>query len=371
MRIGYEITSLAPPRTGVGEYNLALLDHMMRQGGQVSFSLLSTGRRRPRHAVVSTARRHRHLPVPTRFMYKLWASGMPAVDTLLGGIDVYHATNYFLPPIRRARTVLTIFDLAFLLLPHLASPRIVQPFSRQLRKFAHQADLIVTCSQSTARDMESTLGLPPEKVCVVPGAVDEIMRPVGQEEAARALLEHYGIKTPFFLFVGTLEPRKNIEGLLTSFARTAGQIPHNLVLVGREGWMETPTDAMVRRLGLEERVHRIGYVQNRADLPVFYSAADAFVFPSLYEGFGLPVLEAMACGCPVIAANTSSLPEIAGDAAWLVELRDETSLGEAMLTLAQDGEQRAKLREAGIVQASRFSWERSAAILLAAYRSLA
>jgi len=370
LRIGYDITPLAGHRTGVGNYTEAVLRHMLPLASGMQFHAFSSGRHRIDASALGISR-HRHVPLPTRVLYQLWnATGRPCADKLLGGVDVFHATNYFLPPVARARTVLSIYDLAFLKHPEWCSPKIVGPFSRAVRQHAHRADAIVACSAATRDDIVSLLGVDTSRIHVVHGAVEIPTHLPEREEAAALLSRDLGINAPFLLFVSTLEPRKNIEGLLRAFALAAPQIPHTLVLAGGTGWGMEALPALLDSLRLGDRVRMLGYVTQPAHLPALYTAADAFFFPSHYEGFGLPVLEAMAHGCPVITARNSSLPEVAGDAARYVDPNDPQGMANTLCEVAQDAALRDTLSAAGRTRARAFSWQHAATSTLDLYRSL-
>lgn len=372
MRIGIDITPLAGPRTGVGHFCASLLNHLLRMNDpDFSFRGLSSGLHKPMLNGPTEKLVHRHLPLPTRSLYWAWtAFQAPKVDRLLGGVDVYHATNYFLPPTKSARRIVTVYDVAFLIEPAWCSPKVVGPFAAGLKRFVADADAVLTCSAATKHDLVRMAGISEDKVTVTPGAVDTDFAPAPKEDAIALLAERHGLTSPFLLFVGTLEPRKNIPAAIRAFASVADRIPHHLVLVGPEGWGATAVFDAIDRHRVRARVHHVGYVP-REDLPLFYSAADAFVFPSLYEGFGLPVLEAMACGCPVVASNRASLPEVAGDAALLVDPEQPDALAQAIERILSDLSFREMLIARGHARVRQFSWAHCAETTLAAYRSLA
>ena len=371
MRVGYDIGPITEAPTGVGRYAYQLLRRLVALDSGVEYRGFSVGTKAPALGELGSVVSCRHVRVPARAMYRVWnVLGVPKVDRLLGGVDVYHATNYYLPPTASAKTVLTVYDLAFLAHPEWCSPKIVRVFSTTIRRAARRADAILACSESGKQDIVRLLEVPPEKVTVALGAVDEGLAPVERGRAAAELERRYGIATPFLLFVGTLEPRKNIAALVRAFAQVGAEIPHSLVLAGSIGWNAEPIFEAIESAGLGPRIVRPGYVPD-SDLPLFYSAADAFVFPSRYEGFGLPVLEAMTCGCPVIASNNSSLPEVAGDAAVWVDPDDETGIATAIRDLMSDDVLRRRLAEQGRERAKRFSWKTCAETVLGVYRSVA
>ena len=384
MRIGIDVSPLTRTRTGVGNYTYYLLKHLplaqRYQGLDCTFHAFSSGMKRVDlgwtarpggHEEEEGIESHYSLRMPTRLLYSIWATfGRPRVDRLLGGVDVYHATNYFLPPVKSARRVVTFYDLAFLKVPELCSPKVVGPFSKGVPRFARAADAILTCSESTKWDIVDLIGVAPEKVTVAYGAVDEDLVPVPRPEAVDGLAQRYGVRAPFILFVSTLEPRKNVEGLLRAFAMAAKDVPHSLVLIGRAGWKADGLDRLIAELRLADRVQRMGYLRSRDDLAAFYSAADIFVFPSFYEGFGLPVLEAMTCGCPVIASNRASLPEVGGDAAQYVDPDDTEGLAATIRMVLLNEGLAAAMSEKGLEQARRFSWGACARKTFGVYRSL-
>ncbi len=384
MRVGIDVSPLTAQRTGVGYYTYSLLKHLLlervRQEADITFHGFSSGLREIELAWMygPTAQRGgaaldswRHISVPTRLLYRCWNMlGRPRVDRILEGLDIYHATNYFMPPAESARRVVTLYDLSFLRNPAWCSPKIVGPFSRSVARFARESDAVVTCSEHTKRDVTELLGIPPEKVTVAYGAVDEDLRPVPRPKAVDLLAQRYGIRQPFLLFVSTLEPRKNVEGLLRAFAQITDDVPHTLVLAGGDGWGAQAVSETLARLDLGARVHRTGYIEARADLPAFYAAAEVLVFPSFYEGFGLPVLEAMTFGCPVITSSTSSLPEVGGDAAQYVNPDDIDGMAATMRMVLLNERLRETMSAKGLEQAKRFTWQACAGKTLGVYRSL-
>jgi glycosyltransferase involved in cell wall biosynthesis len=372
VRIGYEVSSLLAKRTGIGNYTYELLRNLLETTTDDEFHAFSSGRQAIDLDGVDKIAAHRHLPLPTRVLYQLWSMcARPRVDAWLGGVDVYHATNYFLPPVRAARRALTIYDLAFLKSPEWFDPRTVAPFAKHIHASAQSADAILTCSESAKRDIVSLLKVDPEKVSVAYGAIDESFAAVPAEEARALVEKRYGVTEPYLLFVGTLEPRKNVLGLLRAYAQAAKAIPHSLVLVGQAGAdYEAKVEHLIDELGIRDRVHRIGYVADRAELPACYSGATAFILPSFDEGFGLPVLEAMACATPVIASERASLPEVGGEAARYVSPDDVEALAHTMEEVATDKVLQDTMRRLGHAQRKKFSWAESAAHTLEVYHQV-
>ncbi|MBI5094186.1 MAG: glycosyltransferase family 4 protein [Candidatus Hydrogenedentes bacterium] len=369
MRIGFDIGPISKNRTGVGNYCFYLLKNLIALDPSDQFIGFASGRRRPELDALSGKLPYRWLSCPTRLLYKSWTYlRRPRVDRMLGGVDLYHATNYFLPPTEKARRVVTIHDLAFLATPGLCSPSIVGPFSANIRRFARDADGVLVYSQSTKNDVLRFLDVPAERVTVAPMAVDEDFVPMPRESAIAHLKTAYHIEGPFLLFVSTLEPRKNVPTLLRAFARLT-DLPHRLVMIGSIGWNSDPIFEAIRELGLEDRIIRPGFVPH-LELPAFFCAANAFVFPTLYEGFGLPLLEALTCGCPVVASDNSSVPEVTGGAALTMDAMDIEGIADAVRRVISDTALRESLVARGLEHAKRFSWPNCAATTLDLYRKL-
>jgi glycosyltransferase involved in cell wall biosynthesis len=284
--------------------------------------------------------------------------------------DVLHAPCYLAPVTTRVPTVVTVHDMASFLFPEkfVLAHRIV--YGTLVPLSIRRAAAIITVSNFTRMELRRLTDVPEERVFVVYNAADAVFSPSSNGVDPAAVRARYGIPERYLLFVGVLEPRKNVIGLLESFAAVRDRIPHSLVLAGRSGWQTRAVFAAIERLRLHDRVVRTDYVPP-ADLVVIYRHADGFVYPSFYEGFGMPVLEAMSCGVPVITSNRSALPEVTGDAAVLVAPEDRRALGEAMVRVVSDGRLRDDLRLRGLARARAFSWEESARATLDVYRAAA
>lgn len=370
MRLGFDIGPLTASRTGVGNYCYYLLKHLL-EPGDLDIAGLAVNRRGVALDGLEGRLTYRHIRMPARAMFALWnAAGVPRADRLLGGVDVYHATNYVLPPVARAKTVLTIHDLAFLIEPAWCSPRIVGPFSRRIAAFAGQAGAIMAYSEATAADIVRLLGVERDKITVAPMAVDEGFAPMDRSEAARLVRDTWGVEGPFLLFVSTLEPRKNVTGLIRIFERIGRDFPHKLVLIGGMGWGAGPIAQALESSPMRSRIVRPGFVPHRK-LPAFYCAADAFVFPTHYEGFGLPLLEALTCGCPVAASDSSSVPEVTGTAALRAAPGDIEAHAAHIAAILTDAALRERLVADGKAHASRYSWRACAASTRTVYERLA
>jgi glycosyltransferase involved in cell wall biosynthesis len=298
-----------------------------------------------------------------------WEAAVLPFATLRDRLGVYHGTVNTLPAGIRAATAVTVHDLAFLHYPEQITAKRYQYLKRMIRYSVGRADVVLVPSEATKGDVVDAFRMDPDRVVVTPLGVDARFQPVSGP-AVSSVRKLYVLQKPFILSVGTLEPRKNLPMLVRAFAALHEQFPHDLVLAGPEGWLMDEIERTIAGSGIGDRVHRIGFIDDQA-LVALYSGADVVAIPSLYEGFGLPVLEAMASGAPVLTSNVSSLPEVAGDAAVLVDPANLDSVVDGLRQLLTSDELRARLRAAGPTQAAPFTWERTAALTRAAYQRIA
>lgn len=371
MRIGIDYTAAVRQRAGIGRYARSLIRALARRDHENDYVLLSAGKEpdaEPWPANFSL----RALPVTDRHLSILWQKlRLPLpVEWLTGRLDLFHSPDFVLPPVRKARTVLTIHDLSFLRHPECSSPALLEYLMSAVPRSVARADLILADSQSTQHDLIELMGMDPARIRVVYPAVDDTFAPSDQANVAAVRARH-DIGGPYILSLGTLQPRKNYVRLIEAFRilKDTSDIPHRLVIGGGPGWLYEPIYETIETLGLQDEVRMLGYV-DEGDLPALYTGADVFCFPTLYEGFGIPVLEAMACGTPVVASNTSSLPEAAGDAALLVSPTDTEAMAEALGRAITNTDMRERLIQSGLVQCQRFSWSDSARDLHMAYMDL-
>ncbi len=295
-----------------------------------------------------------------------------AVELRLRPVDALHV-QYTAPPFCPVPIITTIHDLAFEHLPETFTRRGSLQLKLTVRKTARRAARIVTVSEYSRQDLIRTYKLPPEKVTVTYNGVEpHFSREPCSENETEEVRGRFGIGRDFILAVGSLQPRKNLVRLIRAYAKLRSEhtgFNHQLVIVGRKLWLTDEIFGEVKRHRWAEDVILTGYVSDE-DLPALYRAAAVFVYPSIFEGFGLPPLEAMACGTPVIAGNTSSLPEVVGDAAILIDPYDEQDLMSALLKIFNDDLLRAGLRERGIEQAKKFTWRAAAEKTLEVYREI-
>ncbi len=298
-----------------------------------------------------------------------WEQTMGALVGRRWGLDVLHAPVNVMPIVSMTPTVVTVHDLAF---ERIAGhyPATKRAYQRILTRLSvRRAEQVIAVSQSTADDVAELYGASRQAIEVVPNGIDATYRPQGHA-ADQAFRAEHGLPDEFLLFVGTLQPRKNLSGLIHALELIKAEIDWPLVVVGGRGWLESDLARQVRRYDLGERVRFAGYVPAE-ELPQWYSAATVFVLPSYYEGFGLPALEAMACGTPVVVSGRSSFPEVVGAAGLLVDPEMPRSIAAGILRLARDRDLREQLASRGRERAKEYSWTRTARETLDVYRRIA
>jgi glycosyltransferase involved in cell wall biosynthesis len=389
--IGIDISRIAvAARTGTEHYTYELLAALARRDRRTRYTLYCN---QPPAALPPLGPNFvlRRIPFP-----RLWTHLRLSVELIRRAPDALFVPAHVLPlgaPLRRRMySVVTIHDLGYLRFPDAHTP--AQRLYLRLSTLwsARAASRLIAVSAATRDDLIRLARVPPEKIAVVHHGLAARFRPVEDAAVITTAQERYGIRSPYFLYVGTIQPRKNLLRLIEAYAQAtgsgsqvAGSIGDDgsrratcdvrLVIAGKRGWLSESIERRAAELGVAERVHFAGYVADD-DLPALLSGALAFVFPSLYEGFGMPVLEAMACGAPVLTSNTSSLPEIAGDpsagagqaAALLVAPEDTAAIADGLARLATDPGLRAALRARGLARAAAFTWDRCAEETLAVLR---
>src|SRR5262245_36778127 len=295
----------------------------------------------------------------TRLPWKLWSDRL----------DLFHATHYVLPPLWKVRAVVTIHDIIHLLYPQFLPKRAALLYARyMIRRALTRADRIVTVSHNTRSDLVNYFRVPSSRVEVIYNGVSRRFRPDIPAEDRRRVAAALGVRGPYMLFLGGEKPHKNVQNVIRAFAkaRRDASLPHVLVLAGPMPANPARMSALISALELGDAVIRPGVIED-ADLPPLYAGADAFLYPTLYEGFGLPVIEAMASGTPVLTSSTSALQEIAGGYACLVNPMDVDAIAEGISLLATDENARARFAELGIRRAADFSWDRAASRTLEVY----
>jgi glycosyltransferase involved in cell wall biosynthesis len=354
VRIGMDYRPAMRPRTGIGRYAGSLAAALAPRCDLRLYGVFFRGNRRAVR-IPPPGARLTAWPVPARLMKRLGRLGLLPADRAVGGCDLFHHTNYILPEVgRKTPQVMTLHDLAFLRDPTCHAPRAAEALTGIVTEAAHRCAAFLTPSEATAHDCEELLGIPRERLFVTPLGVDP------------AFFELCGDTTlrPYVLAVGTLEPRKNHARLIRAFGRLGGDV--DLRIVGRRGWLDEP---VLDAAAATKSVHLMGHV-SEPELRALVAGALVVAYPSLLEGFGLPVLEALAAGRPVLTSDREPLCSLAGDAALLVDPTSEESIADGLERLLSDAELRSELARRGPERARRFTWERCAEATLEVYREV-
>jgi glycosyltransferase involved in cell wall biosynthesis len=367
VRIGIDARLVFYHQAGIGQYILRLSQALAQIDRDDTFVIFKS--RKDRTPIVEQANfKRQNMWTPSHHRFERWAMSAELAPFAL---DVLHSPDFIPPAWTRCPAVITMHDLAFMLYPRFLTRESARYYG-QVDVAARQADHIIAVSESTKRDTIRLLGVPETKITVISEAAHPLFEPLAEDTARAFVRTRYNLSSEFILFVGTIEPRKNLPTLLRAFHRLREHYKSEAVLAmaGHRGWLVEEVDRVIAELQLGGAVRFLGNVQNE-DLVYLYNAARLFVLPSFYEGFGLPPLEAMACGTPVIVSNVSSLPEVVGDAGLLINPEDVEGLTVAMWRALTDEKLRHELREKGCRRAQTFSWERAARETLNVYRRVA
>jgi glycosyltransferase involved in cell wall biosynthesis len=387
MRIGIDVTAAVRQGAGIGRFTRELIRAYLALDLPDEHILFAATGGMPAPVtnerldyITGLARRScstRRFPLTDDWLHRLWhRARLPVpIEALMGRVGLLHEPDFVLPPtLPRTPTVLTVHDLTFIRDAESALPKLRRYLSRVVPRSVARATHVLADSIATKTDLIELLRTPAEKITVLYGGVDARFAPVRDPDKLATVRARYNIGSePFVLGLGTIQPRKNYERLVQAFANLLALEPLasnlRLVIVGGKGWLYDSIFAQVKRLGVADRVMFPGFVDDH-DLPALYSAATLFAFPSIYEGFGLPVLEAMACGTPVVTSNTSSLVEVGGDAALLVEPTNVDAIADAMRRILQGADLQRTLTTRGFEQARRFTWEKAALQLREIYERI-
>jgi len=403
MRIAYDTTVLSSHRhSGVYIYTYCLLQALLEMDGTNTYQLVQHNAYSSRPFDYSQFASERVIPVlvggapssspqdagtvhKLRGIYKLapYVVNQPLLHELALRwqeravrralkADIVHASEYFFPRHRGRASVVTIHDITTVLFPQFHTRADIHIHQRKLAFARDHADAVIAVSEASKRDLVEHVNVPEQRIVVIPEAARPIfteLPPPGHRERMQAT---YGIARPYLLFVGSLEPRKNLERLLDAYAQVVAEGAAGdtmLVVVGARGWHDAGIVDRLRQERLASRVRWLGFIPDE-NLQDLYTGAECLVYPSLYEGFGLPILEAMASGCPVITSTTSSMPEVAGDAALLVDPQNTGEIAEALARLLRDETLRTHLATVGRQRTSQYSWRRVATDTLRIYETV-
>jgi glycosyltransferase involved in cell wall biosynthesis len=369
MRIAINTLAMKRKLYGGGNYIKNLVRSLSRLDGENEYLLLAS----PENVchLEDLGVRFQIAMGPSNRLLRLpWEQTVLPLKLKQKGIDVYHGPAFVAPLFKTCGQVVSVHDMTFHLVPEQHSWHKRIYFQAMIPAMVRGSERVIAVSESTKRDILSLVPVPENKICVTHLGVDSRFQPVSDQEKLAALRVKHRLRRQFILFVGVIEPRKNIAALVNAYAAASLADQFDLVLAGSLGWDYSGLLEQVANSGLKDRIRIIGYVDDE-DLPTLYSAAEVFVYPSLYEGFGLPPLEAMACGVPVITSSISSMPEIVGDAAILVNPRDVAAIASALLKLLSNAELREQHALRGRERARLFTWDRMAQKTLEVYESAA
>lgn len=364
--IGFDVTALAfGYHSGVGRYTRQLLAALIDRHDEHRYALLAN---KPVKGALPSGAIDR---IQRRTVNRTWWLQLIAPRTIAQlQPELCHFTNVVAPLNAPCPIVVTIHDAAILMNPQWQPLKSLLAVRAFLPSVARRADAIIAVSHSARRDLITYLRLPPDKVRVVYEAAAPHYRPIENAAEIDRVRRRYQLHDPFALYVGTIEPRKNLDRLVQAFGRIQKADRHQqLIMVGQLGWKYRAVLKLVEDLGLQDRVRQLGYVPDE-DLPVIYTLANFSVYPSLYEGFGLPIIESMACGTPVITSNRSSMAELGAGAALLIDPTQIDSLADGWQQLLTDASLHSEMRAAGLQRAAEFSWSRAAAETVEVYDSL-
>lgn len=364
MRIGIDAAPLLGPPTGVGHYTSCLLDELLAMDG-LEVSLYALVWKTDTSRLPGGSVRFKQWRIPARMAVTGWeALSFLKGGALVGDVDLVHGTNFWVPPLRDKKSVVTIHDLTFWFYPEYCTPQI-RRYRSIVPKMLKRCDLVITPCDTIADEVAAELGFPRERVVATPEGVR------GAFLAARPrrdLATRLGVSGDYLLFAGTQEPRKNLTRLIEAFAAMDSS-ESTLVVAGPPGWGNLDLPGLAARLGVRGRVVFPGYLGD-GDLAALVAGAAAFVYPSLYEGFGLPALEAMAAGIPVVAGRAGALPEVLGEAPIWCDPKDTGSITAALQAVMNDTSERMRAVQAGKARAALYNWGETARKTVEAYRKV-
>lgn len=371
MKIVLDCSKAVNEKAGVARYTWQIASHLPKIGKNdqflYSFNFLRGGKEK-KQLIKKLVANNKNIDykichLPGNLKENILATSFSFLDIWLKNFDLYHAVEFLsFDQGLKIPQILTVHDLTFLKFPEHLGERISQRYTKMLKLACQKATFIIATSQSTKKDIMQYFSVPENKIRITYQGAEVKFKKINNVLEIKRHLEKYRLKFPFLLFVGTIEPRKNIKNLLLAFEdylRSSNDQATRLVLIGKKGWNTAEVEETHQKLIHKEKVIFLDYIPDE-DLVYFYNGARIFIYPSLYEGFGLPVLEAMSCGVPVITSNVSSLPEVGGNAALYINPQKTEQIALAIKKIIFDEKTESKMRQASLAQAKKFSWDKCA-----------
>ena len=383
MRIGIDVSRYFDRSGGVGIYAANLLKYLLKidknnEYNAYSFFYNCFPSNWKHKKIIDKFKKYgkvnfSQINLPTSILKRKWNNAsIEKKEKLLGGVDIIHSTAYVIPELFNARLVVTIHDLSFLIFPEYHTKENYELVLSNLIYLNSRPDMVICDSRQTKKDVIKYFHVPEEKLIVIYLGVDDSFREKIDSDFRKKILEKYGLTGKYLLCVASIEPRKNflrIINVFSEFIKQEEYKEYSLVCVGGRGWKNIEIYSLVKQKNLEGKIKFLRSIEEYELAPI-YNQAEIFLYPSLYEGFGLPVLEAMACAVPVITSNVSSLPEVASDAAILVNPYSEKQIYEAILHLVENKNKREQLIDMGLKNIKKFSWENTAKQTLNLYQQI-
>ena len=367
VNIGIDISLTIGERAGVGNYCYNLVKHLAKIDKKNTYVLFpfyyyifhpdfKKAERPPNRNFRINLKK-----IPSNIIKTLWKSGFIPKKFFFPKVDILHSTTFCIPKKGYKKLVVTIYDLSFLTHPEFHLEDNVYHCHKGSLEAVQYADKIIAISENTKKDLVKYLHCDPRKIVVTYLGVDKRFKPIKNQNKIEEIKKKYDLSKRYIFTLSSIEPRKNISGLIESYARLPTGITdvYDLVIAGGKGWRNLDIYKRVRKSDFEKKVRFIEYVHDN-DLPYLYNGATVFVYPSFYEGFGLPVLEAMTCGCPVISSNISSIPEVVGKAGILINPNNTYELRDSIQKLLENPKVQKRMSKRGLKQAKKFTWEKCA-----------
>lgn len=375
MKISLELQPILKTKSGVGWYSYEIIRRLCERNVELQGSVFNFLNRNNIDSILKEFNFEIEVCsfMPYTVYRRTWNCFPVKYNHLFkSNADIYHFINFIVPPRVDGKVIVTVYDMVYKTFPETMHNSNFKRLEKNLKYSVDRADIIITISENSKKEIAEYLKVRPDKIEIVPPGVEfQVYNKEFSKTELEKIKEKYNLPEEYVLYLGTLEPRKNIESIIDAFGLYKQKRKNNLKLViaGNKGWMYDSIFKRVKDLNIENEVIFTGYVDEE-DKPCIYKMSRIFLFPSLYEGFGMPVLEAMASGVPVITSNTSSLPEVCGDAAVLVEPKDISSICDGIIRLQEDYDFRQQLVEQGFMQCKKFTWERSVEKLIKVYEIL-